>query len=92
LTFNIYYGTPRHIKNLTDIPWAGSVWDCDVRTKWQPEVQMRIPAGILFITGHNVHAINIMQKSTIHVKKDKQLVHFFSGQDLPRKITVLGEN
>jgi len=44
-----YYGTPRHIRTIKDIPWAGSVIDCAVRTKWHPEIDMRIPAGAEFI-------------------------------------------
>jgi hypothetical protein len=30
---------------LTQIPWVGSLEDCDIRKKWEPEVDMRIPAG-----------------------------------------------
>lgn len=44
-----YYGTPRHVRTLKAIPWAGDVGNCDVRTRWQPEVQMRIPAGAEFV-------------------------------------------
>lgn len=44
-----YYGTPRHLRRLTDIPWAGSLDDCNIRKKWEPDVQMRIPAGSLKI-------------------------------------------
>jgi len=40
-----YYGTPRHLRRLTQIPWVGSLEDCDIRKKWEPEVEMRIPAG-----------------------------------------------
>lgn len=40
-----YYGTPRHLCRLTEIPWKGSLDDCDVRKKWEPDVEMRIPAG-----------------------------------------------
>ena len=40
-----YYGTPRHLRRLTDIPWAGDLDDCNVRKKWEPDVYMRIPAG-----------------------------------------------
>lgn len=40
-----YYGTPRHLRRLTDIPWAGSLDDCNIRKKWEPEVCLRIPAG-----------------------------------------------
>lgn len=40
-----YYGTPRHLRKLTQIPWAGSLENSNIRTKWEPEVEMRIPAG-----------------------------------------------
>jgi hypothetical protein len=40
-----YYGTPRHLRRLTQIPWAGSLDDCSVRRKWEPDVELRIPAG-----------------------------------------------
>lgn len=40
-----YYGTPRHIRRLTQIPWVGSLNDCNVRKKWEPDVELRIPAG-----------------------------------------------
>jgi len=40
-----YYGTPRHLRRLTEIPWAGNLDDCNVRKKWEPDVEMRIPEG-----------------------------------------------
>jgi hypothetical protein len=40
-----YYGTPRHLRRLTQIPWIGSLDDCNVRKKWEPDVELRIPAG-----------------------------------------------
>ena len=40
-----YYGTPRHLHVLSQIPWLGSVDDCNVRRKWEPDIEMRIPAG-----------------------------------------------
>ncbi|CAF0932331.1 unnamed protein product [Didymodactylos carnosus] len=44
-----YYGTPRHLRRLTQIPWVGNLDDCDVRKKWEPDVVMRIPAGAEFV-------------------------------------------
>lgn len=44
-----YYGTPRHLRLLTDIPWAGNLNECDTRNKWAPAVEMRIPAGAEFV-------------------------------------------
>ena len=40
-----YYGTPRHLRRLTQIPWIGCLDDCNVRKKWEPDVELRIPAG-----------------------------------------------
>lgn len=44
-----YYGTPRHIKRITDIPWAGSMTDEAVLRRWEGDgIFMRIPAGAEF--------------------------------------------
>jgi len=43
------YGCPRHLRKLTDLPWAGDLNDCTVRTKWKDEVEMRIPEGSEFV-------------------------------------------
>jgi hypothetical protein len=43
-----YYGTPRHLRAIAEIPWAGSVEDRVVQKLWEPEVEMRIPAGSEF--------------------------------------------
>ena len=42
----MYYGTPRHLRRLTQIPWIASLDDCQMRRKWEPEVQLRIPSGL----------------------------------------------
>ena len=39
------YGCPRHLKMFSDLPWAGDLNDETVRKKWEPDVEMRIPAG-----------------------------------------------
>jgi len=44
-----YYGTPRHLRKWPQIPWKGSVDDCEIRSKWYPEVEMRIPDGAEFV-------------------------------------------
>ena len=41
-----YYGTPRHLGRLMQIPWAGSLDQCRVRRKWEPDVELRIPEGL----------------------------------------------
>ncbi|KAI9353903.1 hypothetical protein BDR26DRAFT_849427 [Obelidium mucronatum] len=43
-----FYGTPRHIRRYPEIPWTGSVAEEKVRKLWEPEVEMRIPAGCEF--------------------------------------------
>jgi len=44
-----YYGTPRHLRIEPQIPWTGSMWDCENRQRWLPEVHMRIPRGAEFV-------------------------------------------
>ncbi|KAJ3213888.1 hypothetical protein HDU67_002342 [Dinochytrium kinnereticum] len=44
-----YYGTPRHLRNITGIPWEGDLNDEEVRALWEPEIEMRIPAGSEFV-------------------------------------------
>eukprot|EP00667_Euglena_gracilis_P019022 EG_transcript_20317 len=44
-----YYGTPRHLRILPEIPWAGDVNCTSVRTMWEPHVSMRVPAGSEFV-------------------------------------------
>jgi len=44
-----YFGTPRHLRIQPQIPWQGSLVDCNVRNKWLPEIEMRIPAGSEFV-------------------------------------------
>lgn len=43
-----YYGTPRHIRNLTQIPWVGNIAEEENLNRWAPEIEMRIPAGAEF--------------------------------------------
>lgn len=43
-----YYGTPRHLRKLTEIKWAGQLDENENKallSKWAPEVELRIPAG-----------------------------------------------
>jgi hypothetical protein len=45
-----FYGTPRHIRRLTNIPWAGDVSDPSVLSMYESYgIFMRIPAGTEFI-------------------------------------------
>jgi len=43
-----YYGTPRHLRNLKQIPWVGSIAEPENLNRWAPDVEMRIPAGAEF--------------------------------------------
>eukprot|EP00961_Rhodomonas_salina_P252117 3408137-Rhodomonas_salina.1 len=40
-------GTPRHIKMIKDIPWAGETMES--KGQWEPEIEMRIPAGSEYV-------------------------------------------
>jgi len=42
-----YYGTPRHLATIKDIPWAGETMAN--KCQWLPEVDMRIPDGSEYV-------------------------------------------
>mmetsp|Transcript_30409 Transcript_30409/g.61903 ORF Transcript_30409/g.61903 Transcript_30409/m.61903 type:complete len:974 (+) Transcript_30409:172-3093(+) len=45
-----YYGTPRHLRTLPQIPWIGDVSDPAVQRLWVEDgVHMRVPAGTEFV-------------------------------------------
>ncbi|CAF1683253.1 unnamed protein product, partial [Adineta ricciae] len=68
-----YYGTPRHLRQLPEIPWLGSLDNCNVRQKWEPDVEMRITAGGEFINPQHgsSHLMSVFMyhrpSSTLHV-------------------------
>jgi len=84
-----YYGTPRHLRNQKQIPWAGSTWDCSTREKWLPEVHMRIPRGSEFAdpqpedSNHfsGIHVFHEASK-TIHVDDTIMVDEPFTGDML----------
>jgi len=43
-----YYGTPRHLRNLKEIPWVGDISNPQILSRWSPDVQLRIPAASEF--------------------------------------------
>ena len=44
-----YYGTPRHLRKITEITWSGNLIDDAIRSKWESEgVLMRVPEGSEF--------------------------------------------
>jgi len=69
-----FYGCPRHIKRFPDLKWAGDLNDCKVRSKWNPDVDLRIPEGAEFVSPvpeRTNHFISVFvfhkQSKTIHV-------------------------
>ena len=41
-----FYGTPRHVRRITEIPWAGTLNNEEkCLARWAPDVQLRIPDG-----------------------------------------------
>jgi len=68
-----YYGCPRHLKNITTIPWQGSFQDEASLKLWESEhIYLRIPDGAEFIdpiqTNHFSSVFVYHQPSrTIHV-------------------------
>jgi hypothetical protein len=76
-----YYGTPRHIRNIPSIPWAGNLNSDELRASWEKEgVYMRIPDGADFENpAEKNHFISVFfyhaLSKTIHVD---DTINFFS--------------
>lgn len=83
-----YYGTPRHFRNFTDIPWVASLQEEGVRGTWESEgVFMRIPDGAEFVHPENdVHFSSVVlfhaPSKTIHV--DDTFQYFYGAGCLLR--------
>jgi hypothetical protein len=64
-----YYGAPRHLEIIPEIPWAGSLNDESVRDLWEPEIEIRIPAGADFVNttadNHFISAFVFHPKSKV---------------------------
>ncbi|KAL0482021.1 peroxisomal biogenesis factor 6 [Acrasis kona] len=43
-----FYGTPRHLRNIKDVQWQGDLMNEEVRNRWNPDVEIRIPDGAEF--------------------------------------------
>jgi len=84
-----FYGTPRHLKNQPQIPWAGSMYDCSNRQRWLPEIHMRIARGSEFenpqpeSTNHfsGIHVFHPMSRA-IHVDDTVMIDEPFNGDML----------
>jgi len=44
-----WYGTPRHLRRIRDIPWCGDVHSKSTRSLFEPDVSIRIPCGTEFV-------------------------------------------
>ncbi|KAI8831845.1 hypothetical protein BC829DRAFT_409293 [Chytridium lagenaria] len=69
-----YFGTPRHVRVFPEIPWEGDLSDERVRRYWEPEIEMRIPAGSEFVNplperSNHFSSVFVFHKKsrTIHV-------------------------
>jgi hypothetical protein len=68
-----YYGTPRHIRKITEINWDGDVSSPELLNKWESEgVFMRIPDGFEFnnpVESDHVSSLFLFHAAskTIHV-------------------------
>ncbi|CEP00133.1 unnamed protein product (mitochondrion) [Plasmodiophora brassicae] len=74
-----YYGTPRHLRNLPDIPWAGDVNDEKVRTMFEPDISMRIPAGAEFANpeeGNHFSNMFVFHRPSRTVHNDDTIVNW----------------
>lgn len=75
-----FYGTPRHLRRITSIPWAGSVSQSDVLEKWASEgVLMRIPDGAEFdqpAEGNHFSTVFVFHAASKTIHIDDTLLYY----------------
>ncbi len=75
-----YYGTPRHIRNIKTIQWAGDLNDEVTRNSWEEEgISIRIPEGADFVNpAENNHFISafVLHKDSRTIHDDDTLMFF----------------
>ena len=84
-----YYGTPRHLRNLPDMNWSGSLGDESTRSLWEEEgIFMRIPDGAEFENPReDVHFSSVVlfhsPSKTLHVD---DTINYFENSSLPLRL------
>jgi hypothetical protein len=75
-----YYGTPRHLRNIKDIPWTGSVTDEETKRKWEPEgIFMRIPLGAEFDNpeeSNHFSGVHVFHQASRTIHVDDTIMYF----------------
>lgn len=74
-----YYGTPRHLRKLKDIKWTGELDNCkESLSKWEPEVELRIPAGefsiITFLSSNVLFKYNAQELNTSILNRKRAII------------------
>ena len=72
-----YYGTPRHLTNISEIPWAGDISKPEVLNAWEPDVSMRIPAGAEFVKPEShFSGVFVFHKQSRMIHSDDTICYF----------------
>lgn len=76
----LYYGTPRHIRNQTSIPWTGSIAESDMLKRWDNEgVYMKIPYGAEFANpaeDNHFSAVMVYHEASRTIHDDDTIMFF----------------
>jgi len=84
-----YYGTPRHIRTIQDIAWAGDVSTTEILEKWEPDISMRIPAGAEFndpAPNNHFSGVFVLHRPSRTIHIDDTLMYFENPGFLVRKL------
>ncbi len=74
-----YYGTPRHRRVAPSVPWAGLINSPEILSKWEPEVEMRIPDGSEFVNpeeGVHFTSVFVLHKASKSIHVDDTIMYF----------------
>lgn len=77
-----YYGTPRHIKIIPSIPWAGDISSEEIQKKYEPCVFMKIPNGAEFVNpdeNNRFSSVFVFHAESKTIHDDDTLMYFDCG-------------
>lgn len=74
-----YYGTPRHLRNITALPWAGNIDAPGALAKWEPDISLRIPDGAEFVNPveeNHFSCVFVFHKDSKTIHCDDTIMYF----------------
>ena len=85
-----YYGTPRHLRNIKDVPWAGTSDSEEVRSMWPGELSLEVTPCLAYenpAEDNHAAAVFVFHHGSRTLHLDDTLTYF---NQVPWLLSLLG--